>query len=860
MDTRRDFLKKAIVLSGTTGVSGMMPDSIRKALAIDPEAGSTYMDAEHVVILMQENRSFDHCFGALRGVRGFNDPRLVTQPNKNVTWLQSNEKGETYAPFRFDIRDTKATWMGSIPHSRGSQVDADNYGKYDKWLESKRSGHKKYREMPLTLGHYNREDLPFNYSFADAFTICDHNFCSGMTSTWPNRKFLWTGTIRGEKSNEARAFIRNISPMENGITWKTFPEMLEESKISWKVYQNTLSTGGGLSGDERSWMSNFGCNPLEHFSQYHVRYFKRYVDSLKARAEKLPKQIEEVEQKLRTLSADDKNYKKYKTELAKKKEVLEDTEKEIQQWTPENFEKLTTFQRNLYEKAFSINDGDPDFMELTTLKYDDNGEERELPVPKGDFLYQFRKDVDSGQLPTVSWMVPSQNFSDHPSAPWYGAWLTSEILDILTKNPEVWKKTIFILTYDENDGYFDHIPPYVAPHYKDPETGKCSPGVNVTGVEFISREQEIHNGIPKSSARTGPVGLGFRVPMIVASPWSRGGKVCSEIFDHTSPIQLLEHFLNKKFNIHIKNTNISEWRRTVCGDLTSVFDKYEEQQHHKVDFLQRDDFIEKIYNAKFKRAPNDFRPLTAKEIAEVNKNPAKSPLMSHQESGTRTACAIPYQLYAEGKLDSDRKNIRLEMRAGNELFGERSAGSPFKVYAPGKHRVRRATYKDKNVGQYQAARSWDFAVTAGDNLSEEWSLTDFENNQYHLRVYGPNGFYRELAGDKNDPEVAIRCEYERSRLLKTKATGNIVLRIKNEGKNSLEITIKDQSYKNNPVKRKLSPDEETAVILDLKKSSGWYDFKIEVNGENNFNRRYAGHVETGKESISDPFMGGEIKK
>jgi len=192
MDTRREFLKKAILLSGTAGASGMVPESIRKALSIDPEKGSTYMDAEHVVVLMQENRSFDHCFGALRGVRGFNDPRLVTQPDQNVTWLQTNKKGETYAPFRFDIRDTKATWMGSIPHGRASQVDADNYGKYDKWLESKRSGHKKYREMPLTLGHYNREDLPFNYSFADAFTVCDQNFCSGMTSTWPNRDFLWT--------------------------------------------------------------------------------------------------------------------------------------------------------------------------------------------------------------------------------------------------------------------------------------------------------------------------------------------------------------------------------------------------------------------------------------------------------------------------------------------------------------------------------------------------------------------------------------------------------------------------------------------------------------------------------------------
>src|SRR5690606_36133883 len=126
---------------------------------------------------------------------------------------------------------------------------------------------------------------------------------------------------------------------------------------------------------------------------------------------------------------------------------------------------------------------DPDFMQLETLNYKEGGDDREVTIPKGDVLYQFRKDVDEGKLPTVSWLVPSQNFSDHPSAPWYGAWFTSEILEILTKNPDVWKNTIFIVTYDENDGYFDHIPPFVPPDPKNPATGKCSPGVNVTAEE-----------------------------------------------------------------------------------------------------------------------------------------------------------------------------------------------------------------------------------------------------------------------------------------------------------------------------------------------------------------------------------------
>ena len=74
MDTRREFLRKAALLSGQAGFMGMLPDSIQKALAIDPTPGSTFLDAEHIVLLMQENRSFDHAYGTLRGVRGFNDP------------------------------------------------------------------------------------------------------------------------------------------------------------------------------------------------------------------------------------------------------------------------------------------------------------------------------------------------------------------------------------------------------------------------------------------------------------------------------------------------------------------------------------------------------------------------------------------------------------------------------------------------------------------------------------------------------------------------------------------------------------------------------------------------------------------
>src|SRR6201985_1590345 len=209
MDSRREFIKKAALLMGAAGLSDVLPASIEKALAINAAPGSTYMDAEHIVILMQENRSFDHCFGTLKGVRGFNDPRAIDLPNKNRVWLQTNAAGETYAPFRLDIKDTKSTWMSSLPHSRNSQINARNDGSLDKWIDSKRSGYKEFANLPLTMGYYNREDIPFYYALADAFTVCDQHFCSSLTGTNPNRLYFWTGTIREQQNADSPANVRN---------------------------------------------------------------------------------------------------------------------------------------------------------------------------------------------------------------------------------------------------------------------------------------------------------------------------------------------------------------------------------------------------------------------------------------------------------------------------------------------------------------------------------------------------------------------------------------------------------------------------------------------------------------------------
>jgi phospholipase C len=847
MDTRRDFLKKAMLLSGAAGVGSVLPDSIQRAMAINPKKGSTYLDAEHIVILMQENRSFDHCFGTLQGVRGFNDPRAIRLPDKNLVWMQTNNAGQTYTPFRFDIRNTKATWIGSTPHSRSSQVDANNLGKYDQWLQSKRVRDKRFTDSPLTLGYYNREDIPIYYAMADAFTVGDHNFCSAMTSTNPNRLFLWTGTIREQQNSQSEALIRNLSNDRWGVLhFDTFPERLEENGISWKFYQNDIDCGGGFTGDERAWLANFGCNPLEWFANYNVRFSPRYIQSLHKQIAALPDEIKELEQKLTSLPGDDASFAKMQATLTKKKEVLSKARKEVIDFSRENYDKLSAKEKSLYQRAFTTNAGDPYYHEVTTLSYEENGEKRELPVPKGDVLYQFRKDVETGQLPTVSWLSAAQNFSDHPSAPWYGSLYLSEVLNILTQNPEVWKKTIFIVTFDENDGYFDHMPPYVAPDPLDPSTGKCSQGID-TDVEYIRLESELNAGIPKREARGGPIGLGFRVPLLIASPWSRGGQVLSEICDHTSVLQFLEGFMKQKFNRDVKETNISDWRRTITGDLTSAFKPYNGEKPQEINFLKKDPFIKEIYNAKFKKDPSDFKPLSKEQVDQINKDPFSSSAMKpHQEPGTRTLCPLHYQLYADVTLSNDKKDVELTLKAKDEIFGKQSKGSPFNVYFPGKYAGSEGAFK--NTG------SRSYAVVAGGNLSDAWPVQSFENGIYHVQVYGPNGFFRECAGKANDPGIAIVCDYERPGKSIKKLTGNLTLNITslNPGQ-SYTIEIRDNAYKNKPIKKVIT--NESAIVLNPGKSFGWYDFTVRVQGYDDFERRYAGHVETGKASYTDPFMG-----
>ncbi|WP_316785888.1 phosphocholine-specific phospholipase C [Pedobacter frigiditerrae] len=837
MDSRRDFLKKAALLSGGAMMANILPPAIQRAMAINPALGSTYLDAEHIVILMQENRSFDHCFGTLQGVRGFNDPRAIRLPNQNPVWLQTDAVGNTYSPFRLDIKDTKITWMGSLPHSRASQVDANNFGKYDKWLLAKKSGNKKYADLPLTLGYYTREDIPFNYAMADAFTVCDQNFCSAMTSTTPNRSFFWTGKITHDTDGIPKAHIRNTDFAHATLGWETFPELLSQNDIAWKFYQNEISCGGGFVGEERSWLANYGCNLLEFFKAYNVKFSERYIKGLQNQAETLPAEIDKIQE---ASPADEQAAVKAREALKTKQEVLDNARKELTKWNKEGYEKLTAKQKELYHNAFTVNVGDANYRKLAELTYMDNGVERKATVPAGDLFHQFREDVNKGKLPTVSWLAGPQNFSDHPSAPWYGAWYVSEILDILTKNPAVWKKTIFIVTYDENDGYYDHIPPFSIPDQKLPETGKVSAGIE-TEIEHVRLANEIKQGIPKTQAREAPIGLGFRVPMMIASPWSRGGKVCSEVFDHTSTLQFLETFVNQKYKKQVRSSNISEWRRTICGDLTSAFTPYNGAPLEKIPFLDRDKNVETIFNAKFKQEPAAMKKLSAQEIEAIKVKPS---LISLQEEGVRSSCALPYELYADVGLTNDKKSVTIKFKVGNEIFGKNAAGSPFTVSVPVKFGP-----------QNELARNWSFAVKAGDSLTYNWPLDSFENDNYHLRLNGPNGFFREFMGSKNNPLVKVECTFEKAKGNAAKLTGNVIVNLVNNDTKSHAFNISDNAYKATGIKKEVAAKSTVQVTINLQKSFSWYDFSVKLSNHEQFEERFAGRVETGIETKTDPFMG-----
>jgi phospholipase C len=420
--TRRQLMASA---GGAVLASFALPPSLRKVLEGAPAALDRWdqprpmSEIEHVVVLMQENRSFDHYFGSMPGVRGFADPAV----NRSRFFQADASNPDKYLlPFHVDTHSTAAQSLPSTSHSWGPQHASWNNGKMDGFVTAHLASDGVAGQY--TMAYYERNDIPFHWALADAFTVCDGYHCSMMGPTWPNRLYLMTGMVDPTGANGGPVTSNEV-PAE-GFSWKTYPEMLTQAGISWKVYQEN---------------DNYGMHVLDYFDQY----------------------------------------------------------------------QAAPTSSPLYQNA---------------MRFYQAG--------------QFEYDAMHDRLPTVSWIIPTSYQSEHPDfMPAAGADYVASKVNAIAANPEVWAKTVFILIYDENDGYFDHVTP------PTPPAGTPGEYITVDGV-------------------SDPIGLGFRVPCIIVSPWTVGGYVCHDTFDHTSVIRLLEKVTG------VVNPNISAWRRKTVGDFSGA--------------------------------------------------------------------------------------------------------------------------------------------------------------------------------------------------------------------------------------------------------------------------------------------------
>jgi phospholipase C len=687
---RRTFLK---LLSGGAFGAALSP-SITRALEIPAHHRTgTIADIEHIVILMQENRSFDHYFGTLRGVRGFGDPRPVTLPSGKPVWYQPNG-ATSVLPFHPTAANLGLQFLQDLAHDWTSTHAAWNDGKYDQWVPNK---------GPTTMAHLTRSDIPFHYALADAFTVCDAYHCSLLGPTDPNRYHMWTGWV----GNDGKAGGPVIDNAEAGYDWSTYPERLQNAGVSWKIYQDSgtgLTAAGFWGWTSDAYIGNYGDNSLLYFHQY------------------------------QHAAAD----------------------------SPLHQNALT---------GTNISAG-------------------------GTLFDTFRGDVVAGKLPQVSWIVAPEAYTEHPNWPAnYGAWYISQILDALTANPEVWSKTAFLLMYDENDGFFDHIVPPTPPQSR------------AEGLSTVGTTNELFPG--NSANPAGPYGLGARVPMIVISPWSKGGWVNSEVFDHTSIIRFIERRFGPDYP-GLREPNITPWRRAVCGDLTSAFD-----------FATPDTARVSLPSTVAYLPPdNDRHP------DYVPTAPADQALPA-QERGVRPARAVPYRLHVHA--EADLSNGTVVIRFGNS--GE--AAAVFHVRSGG-----------------DAKGPWTYTVGPHTEVSDTWPLPASGETEYDLSVYGPNGFLRTFKGSflgTHKVNLDTRVIYEADRC-------GVTLHVRNDGTTTRKVRIAE-AYGKDATTLSLSPGESRSRFWNLENSFCWYDFSVECDADASFQQRLAGHVETGKHSVSDPALG-----
>jgi phospholipase C len=386
--------------------------------------------------------------------------------------------------------------------------------------------------------------------------------------------------------------------------------------------------------------------------------------------------------------------------------------------------------------------------------------------------------VAADRLPQVAWIVPAEHLSEHPAAtPSAGAFLTARLIEALASNPKVWAKTVLILNYDENDGFFDHMPPPVPP------------AGTAQGASTVKSDGEVFHGEP--------VGLGPRVPMIVVSPWTKGGYVNSELFDHTSVLR----FLEARFGV--AEPHISPWRRAVCGDLTSVFDF-------------------KTPNAKADPLPDaSALPARAQKAKALPfpRPPAEPEKLPRQEAGQRPARALPYAVEVAGELKPEGLVL--------SFANTGRAGAAFNLYPAGGGEPR------------------FYAVAGGKTLQDVVPI----DGVYDLSLYGPNGFLRGFHGEAASARAEATARFDAGK-------GQLIVTLRNTGVRPLAMEVTPAAYADAPPRQHfIDPGGTTTDAWDLRASHNWYDLVVTCVQAPSFRRRFAGHGEDGKPSVSDPLFG-----
>jgi phospholipase C len=673
---RRDFLKS--VGSGAASAA-FLRNSLARAAAL-PAVGrsGTLEDVGHIVVFMLENRSFDHYFGHLSGVRGYNDRLAVRLANGKPVWYQPRmrQPDRPILPFHLDTRRCSAQFIQDLDHEWTSQHGAIAAGRMDAWPLNK---------TDMTMGYFLREDIPFHYALADAFTICDHYFCSIAGPTCPNRAMLWTGSIDPQGTgggpfidNDVWIYTKGVKP----FVWTTYAERLQQAGVTWHVYQEGLD-----EVDDDPMTGNFHCNALA--------YFKPFAEA------------------------------------------------------PQGSE--------LQRRAMSAGG-----------------------------IARLREDVLNERLPQVSWVVMPAGYSEHPSyPPAYGATYVARVLEALTSNPKVWGKTVLLLDYDENDGFFDHMVPPQPPTPVLP------------GISTVSTGGEIHDFVKPDHATLYtpdqlPYGLGPRVPMLAISPWSRGGYVCSEVFDHTSVIR----FIEARFGV--KEPNITPWRRAICGDLTAAFD-FASYSSRTLNLPSTSGYRDMVYSQA--RLPPPVVP---------DQQPSG---ILPQESGVRPARPLPYAL--DLSLAARDGGVRLR-------FDNRSTVG-----------ICCTAYWE---GSFAAPRR--YTLGAGHRLDD--LVRPAANQSLALSVYGPNGFLRTVRGPGDcSLEVAATATPQ----------GAIRLHLRNGADRTLTARVRDAGYGRGEQSVRIAAGGAQELLWALQSSHHWYDLIISADKHQ---WRLAGHIEDGHESVSDP--------